>query len=320
MKLFDIRNKQVEEVEQLSFKLERDIQNLIEPNLETFFGLKFVKSEFTVDKYRVDTLCFNEETNSFVIIEYKKGNSYSVIDQGYTYLQLLLNHKSDFLLVLSQYFNKVMRFEEVDWSQSRILFVSPSFNSYQKDSVNFKDLPFELWEIKNYSNNTVVLNQHRSNSKESIETLNPNTSNSMITQVTKEVTVYTVEQHLSKTTQKVVEKWNQINERLSSLDEIEIIPKSPYISVMYYGKTVCYFNFMKKGIRIDILRGNINPDGSKSKNYFDIDDPKGISTEGSWEWKSGTMGTLYRIYFDENSDIDYTMFLINQKYNQLLKG
>jgi RecB family endonuclease NucS len=318
MKLFDIRNKKVEEVEQLSFKLERDIQNLIEPNVETFFGLKFVKSEFTVDKYRVDTLCFNEETNSFVIIEYKKGNSYSVIDQGYTYLQLLLNHKSDFLLVLSQYFNKVMRFEEVDWSQSRILFVSPSFNSYQKDSVNFKDLPFELWEIKNYSNNTVVLNQHRSNSKESIETLNPNTSNSMITQVTKEVTVYTVEQHLSKTTQKVVEKWNQINERLSSLDEIEIIPKSPYISVMYYGKTVCYFNFMKKGIRIDILRGNINPDGSKSKNYFDIDDPKGISTEGSWEWKSGTMGTLYRIYFDENSDIDYTMFLINQKYNQLV--
>jgi len=318
MKLFDVTSKKVEEVEQLSFKLEKDIQNLIEPNVETFFGLKFIKSEFTVDKYRIDTLCFNEETNSFVIIEYKKGNSYSVIDQGYTYLQLLLNHKSDFLLVLSQYFNKVMRFEEVDWSQSRIIFVSPSFNSYQKDSVNFKDLPFELWEIKNYTNKTVVLNQHRSNSKESIETLNPVTSDSVISQVTKEVKVYTVEQHLSKTTQKVVEKWNLLIERLSSLDDIEIVPKSPYISVMYRGTTVCYFNFMKKGIRIDVLRGNVNPDGSKSKNYFNIDDPKGISTEGSWEWKSGTMGTLYRIYFDENSDIDYTMFLINQKYNQLV--
>jgi RecB family endonuclease NucS len=133
MKLFDIRKNKVEEVEQLPFKLERDIQNLIEPNLDTFFGLKFIKSEFTVDKYRVDTLCFNEESNSFVIIEYKKGNSYSVIDQGYTYLQLLLNHKSDFLLILSQSFNKVMRVEEIDWSQSRILFISPSFNSYQKN-------------------------------------------------------------------------------------------------------------------------------------------------------------------------------------------
>ena len=317
MKLFDITNKKVEEVEQLTFKLEKDIQNLIEPNVETFFGLKFVKSEFTVDKYRVDTLCFNEETNSFVIIEYKKGNSYSVIDQGYTYLQLLLNNKSDFLLVLSHYFNKVMRFDEVDWSQSRIIFISPSFNSYQKDSVNFKDLPFELWEIKRYSNNSLILNQHHSNSKESIESLSPITSNSVISQVTKEVKVYTIEEHLSQTTKKVVDKWNQINDRLSSLDDIEIVPKRPYISVMYHGKTVCYFNFMKKGIRIDILRGNVNPDGSKSKNYFDIDDPKGISSEGSWEWKSGTMGTLYRIYFDENSDIDYTMFLIKQKYNLL---
>ena len=76
---------------------------------------------------------------------------------------------------------------------------------------------------------------------------------------------------------------------------------------------------MKKGIRIDVLRGNVNPDGSKSKNYFDIDDPKDISSEGSWEWKSGTKGTLYRIYFDEKSDIDYIMFLIKQKYNNLLR-
>ena len=104
--------------------------------------------------------------------------------------------------------------EDVDWSQSRIIFVSPSFNSYQKDSVNFKDLPFELWEIKRYSNDTVVLNQHRSNSKESIETLNPNTTDSMISRVTKEVKVYTVEQHLSKTTKKVVDKWNELHQRL----------------------------------------------------------------------------------------------------------
>jgi len=317
MKLFRLNKTNLNEVEQIPFKLERDIQNLVEVNTESVFNLKFIQSELSVDKYRIDTLCFDEENNSFVIVEYKKGNSYSVIDQGYTYLQLLLNNKSDFLLVLSQHFNKVLRMEDVDWSQSRIIFVSPSFNSYQKDSVNFKDLPFELWEIKRYSNDTVVLNQHRSNSKESIETLNPNTTDSMISRVTKEVKVYTVEQHLSKTTKKVVDKWEELNQRLVELDDIEIIPKSPYISLMYSGKTVCYFNFMKKGIRIDVLRGNVNPDGSKSKNYFDIDDPKDISSEGSWEWKSGTKGTIYRVYFDEKSDIDYMMFLINQKYKNV---
>ncbi len=46
------------------------------------------------------------------------------------------------------------------------------------------------------------LNQHRSNSKESIETLNPNTTDSTILRLVREVKVYTVEQHLSKTTKK----------------------------------------------------------------------------------------------------------------------
>jgi hypothetical protein len=319
MKLFDVRNKKVEEVEQLSFKLERDIQNLIEPNVETFFGLKFVKSEFTVDKYRVDTLCFNEETNSFVIIEYKKGNSYSVIDQGYTYLQLLLNHKSDFLLVLSHYFNKVMRFEEVDWSQSRILFVSPSFNSYQKDSVNFKDLPFELWEIKSYSNGTVVLNQHQSTSKESIETLSNSSTQNIISTVSKEIAPSKTEEfHLSKSSTELVNKWKELSEKINELEGVEIVPKNPYISVMFNGKTLVYFWFRKTTIRGEILRGNLNPDGSKSKGYFDIDDPKGITREGQWEWKSGTKGTLYIIDFDINTDLEYFMFLLKQKYNQLI--
>ena len=156
MKLF-IENKTIlNEVEQTSFKFEKDIQSLVEKNTENVFNLKFIKSELSVGKYRIDTLCFDEENNSFVIIEYKKGSSYSVIDQGYTYLQLLLNNKSEFLLVLSQYFNRVLKTEDIDWSQSKIVFISPSFNSYQKDSVNFKGLPFELWEIKKYLNGVVV--------------------------------------------------------------------------------------------------------------------------------------------------------------------
>ena len=148
MKLYNLKNNRVKEVEQTPFKLERDIQNLVETNTDSIFNLLFIQSELSVDKYRIDTLCFDEENNSFVIVEYKKGSSYSVIDQGYTYLQLLLNNKSDFLLVLSQHFNKVLRMDDVDWSQSKIIFVSPSFNSFQKDSVNFKGLPLSYGKLK----------------------------------------------------------------------------------------------------------------------------------------------------------------------------
>lgn len=317
MKLFDITNKKVEEVEQIHFKLEKDIQNLIETNVETFFGLKFIISEFSVDKYRIDTLCFNEETNSFVIIEYKKGNSYSVIDQGYTYLQLLLNNKSDFLLILSQHFNKVMRFEEVDWSQSRIIFVSPSFNSFQRDSVNFKDLPFELWEIKRYSNNSVILNQHHSNSKESIEILSPS-NESIVHKVNQEVRVYSNEDHISNLLPIMVEKWESILEGLDELSGVELIPKRHYIGFVFNGKTVCYSVFRKNFIYFDVLRGNVNTDGTFSKNYFTIDDPKSISTEKSRDLNSGSKQMFYRISVDSKFDISYLFFLLKQKYNGLI--
>jgi hypothetical protein len=45
---------------------------------------------------------------------------------------------------------------------------------------------------------------------------------------------------------------------------------------------------------------------------------KNISKESSWEWKSGTKGTMYKIPITKDIEIDYLMFLIKQKYNSLL--
>ena len=302
MKLFRLNKTNLNEVEQIPFKLERDIQNLVEVNTESVFNLKFIKSELTVGKYRIDTLCFDEENNSFVIVEYKKGNSYSVIDQGYTYLQLLLNNKSDFLLVLSQHFNKVLRMEDVDWSQSRIIFVSPSYNSYQKDSVNFKDLPFELWEIKRYSNDTVVLNQHRSNSKESIETLNPNTSNSTISQVSREVKVYSEDKHLGHGSNEINEIYLMIKERVLDLgSDVEIVPRKEYIGFKR-GSNFVDIEFQKKQLKIFI-----------NMKFGSIPDPMNISRDVS---EIGHYGNgEYEIKVNGDTDLDYLMVMIKQSYN-----
>ena len=98
MDLYKVKNNKIEQVDRESFKLEKDIQSLVEKNLDTLFELEFVCTEFTIGEFRLDTLCFDNETNSFVIVEYKKGSSYSVIDQGYSYLSVMLNNKSDFIL------------------------------------------------------------------------------------------------------------------------------------------------------------------------------------------------------------------------------
>jgi hypothetical protein len=318
MRVFNLIKNNIEEVEQERFKLEKDIQSLIESNVNTLFNLSFVSSELSVGNYRIDTLCYDEENNSFVIIEYKKGNSYSVIDQGYTYLQLLLNNKSDFLLVLSQHFNKVLKLEDVDWSQSKIIFVSPSFNSYQKDSVNFKDLPFELWEIKRYSNNTLILNQHRSSSKESIENISP-TKESVVHKVNQEVKVYTIDNHTSNLSKRMIEQWEDIKEELNELEGVEMVPKRHYIGIIVDGKTISYTKFRKNHIHFEFLRGSLNLDKLESKNYFTIDDPKGFLKEKSRELNTGRNQTSYWINIDGSSDIGYLFFLLKQKYNDLRK-
>src|SRR5690606_2344968 len=117
-----------------------------------------------------DTLAFDPENRSFIIIEYKKSRNYSVIDQGYTYMSLLLNNKSDFILEYNENCGGQLKRDDVDWSQSKVIFISPNFTDYQKHSVNFKDVPYELWEIKQYENNLIGFVQHKTSSDESIAT------------------------------------------------------------------------------------------------------------------------------------------------------
>ena len=87
---------------------------------------------------------------------------------------------------------------------------------------------------------------------------------------------------------------------------------------MYGKKTVSYFIFRKDKIVMEFVRGNIMTDGSKSKNYFVIDDPKGISVEGTWTYKNGVQGGTYKIPFNKDSDVEYFMFLIKQKYKNIV--
>jgi hypothetical protein len=191
MKLFNISGEKLEAVGSNPFKSEKDIQSLIENNVYELFELEFVKSELRINNFRFDTLCFDTSNNSFVVIEYKKGHSYSVIDQGYSYLSTLLNNKSDFVLEYNETLGKTMKRDEVDWSQSRVIFISPSFSLYQKTSVNFKNLPFELWEVTRYKNGSLAMNHISTESDVDINsTLVDDDKSNVVKQVSKEVKRY----------------------------------------------------------------------------------------------------------------------------------
>ena len=53
------------------FKNEKELQNYVETNMKEILGYQFISTEFTVDNYRLDSLGYDEENNTFIIVEYK---------------------------------------------------------------------------------------------------------------------------------------------------------------------------------------------------------------------------------------------------------
>tara|TARA_B110000438_G_C15760388_1_gene627018 strand:- start:355 stop:1311 length:957 start_codon:yes stop_codon:yes gene_type:complete len=314
MDLYKLNNNKLESLDKKSFDLERDIQSLLENNTESLFNLDFISTEFTIGQFRLDSLCFDNETKSFVIIEYKKGSSYSVIDQGYSYLSVMLNNKSDFILEYNENTDKSLKRSDIDWSQSRILFISPSFNSYQKNSVNFKDVPFELWEISKFSKELISLNRHLPTSKESIQDFGGSSNNSFISSVNKEVKVYNDSDLLKKCNDKTLKSWEDFQLKLNELDDVNYLTRKHYIGVRRNNKTITFVHFHSTKLVLYFLRGN-EYDNKKSRGFFTFDDPKNLSKKGEDRFKDGTVRKFYEIYLLDMDNIDYVMMLIKQKYN-----
>lgn len=306
MKLFSINGNTLEQVYAKPFELEKDIQMLIEQNTETLFGLEFVKSEFTVDSFRLDTLCYDSESRSFTIIEYKNDKNFSVIDQGYTYLSLLLNNKADFILEYNESNDNTLKRDDIDWSQSRVIFIAPRYTSYQKHSVNFKDVPFELWEIQKYKNNTVGLTKHESDSNASIDSATPSDSDSVMKSVSQEVKVYDEDYHLYKNKNRpkeIIDLYFKVKERILDLgDDIEI---------KYLAQTIQFK--VNKSI-VDLIIFNYGVVAIINMKKGELDDPreetKDLSEKGHW----GNGEYKYKI--QPSDEIEYAIYLIKQAYDK----
>ena len=139
MNLYTAKEK-LKIVKEKPYKLEREIQSLFENNLITLMGLQLVKSEFTIKSRRIDTLAYDAQSKAFVIIEYKRSKNISVVDQGFTYLSLMLENKADFIVEYNETQKDSLKRSDVDWSQTRVAFVATGFTDNQKTATNFKDI------------------------------------------------------------------------------------------------------------------------------------------------------------------------------------
>lgn len=299
MNIFTKNKNTLTSLKEKHFKLEKDIQIIFEQNLESITDLKLIKSEFTIKNNRIDTLAFDEESKAFVIIEYKRSQNYSVIDQGVSYLNLMLEYKADFIVEYNENQKGNLKRSDVDWSQSKIIFVSPSFTDFQKQSSNFKDLAIELWEIKQFENDIIVVNPiKKSKSAPSIKQVQQN-DESEINKIVKEIKVYDEEYHLKRYPQEVNELYETFKEAILTLDNsIEVIAKKQYIAFKK-NKNVADIVTLKSGLKIflNIKKG-------------DLDDPKNLMRDVSniGHWGNGD----YEVVVNDTKNLEYLMSLIKQ--------
>ncbi len=298
MAIYKIGQK-IDYVKEIPFKYEKEIQRLTEVNLKVLLRLEFIKSEFSLNNFRIDTLAFDKENKSFIIIEYKRDKTFSVIDQGYAYLSLMLNNKADFILEYNESQNATLKRNDVDWTQSKVIFISPAFTNYQREAINFKDLPIELWEIKQFENNTISFEQiQKTSAKESIKTISR--TDETVKSVSKEVKVFTEQDHLQEIEFEIREFYEQVKERLINMgDNISVQPKKQTIGFKVDNNIFCDIVVQGKGLKIYL-----------NLKSGDLQDPKKLARDVSnvGHWGNGS----YEIRLSDLDDIDYILSLIKQ--------
>lgn len=309
MPIYKLDKNQLLPIKEQKIDLEKNLQKITEDNLETIFGLKFVSSEFDKfnNKFRMDTLAFNEETKSFVIIEFKRDRSFSVVDQGFAYLSQMLNNKAEFILEYNEKMKDDLNRDDVDWSQSKVIFIANSFTNYQQNAINFRDLPIELWEAKKYDNQTILYNPIKPiDSTESIKTISKNKT---IEKVSREIVKHDLNFHREKGTEQSIELFDELRNKLFALDNrIEENPNpTDYVGYKIDNSNICSVHIYKSKLKVDLLRAEKKDLNDPENKVYDID------------WKRYNWSKLCGIEINEMQDVDYTIFLIKQIFNKFFK-
>tara|TARA_R110000751_G_scaffold104423_10_gene199928 strand:- start:3137 stop:4039 length:903 start_codon:yes stop_codon:yes gene_type:complete len=298
MNIYKLQANKLSGLKEKPFKLEKEIQQIFEDNLSEVMHLQLVKSECSIKNRRIDTLAYDHQSKAFIIIEYKRNKNISVVDQGFTYLSLMLENKADFIVEYNETLQAGLKRTDVDWSQTRVIFVSTGFTENQKTATNFKDIAIELWEVKRYENNLISINQiKKSKAAESIKPITA--SNSKLETVAKEIKVYTEEDHLSNKSEEVIELYETFKEAILNLAaDIETEPKKLYIAFKK-NKNISDIVILKKGLKLFI-----------NLSIGKLEDPKGIMRDVSntGHWGNGDYETIIK----NTKDLEYLMSLIKQ--------
>lgn len=236
MPLFQIANDKLSPIPQGNFLAEKELQRLIEGNLDAVFSCRLVASEFSTGAQhggRIDTLALSEDDNP-VIIEYKKVESSELINQSLYYLAWIHDHRGDFELAAQ----KVLGLKAVvDWSDVRVICIAPSFKKYDLHAVKVMGANIELWTYRLFKNDLVYFEEVLQRSLASPAHDGESQKDPVMVAagkkaaITRATSSYTFDQHLEGKSEQLKDLATALQEFILKLDPaIEEAPKKMYVA------------------------------------------------------------------------------------------
>lgn len=304
MPLFQFNNQnQAQRISSGQFKLERQLQDIIEANIEEIFGVRFVAREFTIrgeQLGRIDTLGLDYEGTP-TVIEYKRAENENVVNQGLYYVNWLVEHRGDFELAAQR---RLGRDLEVNWGHPRLIVIAQSYAKWDTYAVNRMGDGIELWRYTLYGSELLHLELIYGQQR----TIPVPPATTSANQDVKIETVYTLEYHLEKGSEKVQHMFHSLRDGILALasEEGEIIetPNKLYIGYRH-GKNFCEVQFQARSLKLHLdIPYNLLQDHHNLA--------RDVSGVGHW----GTGDVEVKIETDD--DIPYVLDLIKQSYQQTM--
>ena len=138
--------------------IERQLQSLIEGQMQAFLGVRFLVSEYATGKThkgRIDSLGL-DENGCPVIVEYKRHSNENVINQGLFYLDWLLDHQAEFRWLVMDKLGREAA-DSIDWAGTRLLCIAADFTRYDQHAVQQIARNIELLRYKLFADDLLLL-------------------------------------------------------------------------------------------------------------------------------------------------------------------
>ncbi|MBN8487933.1 MAG: DUF91 domain-containing protein [Burkholderiales bacterium] len=158
IKLFRLQAGHAVELQGDASDLEKPLQTLIEANLDTLLGIRFLATEYSTGKThagRIDSLGL-DENNCPVILEYKRSVGENVINQGLFYLDWLMDHQAEFKLLVMDQLGKTAA-NAIDWTAPRLVCIAADFTKYDGHAVQQINRNIELIRYRRFGDEMLLL-------------------------------------------------------------------------------------------------------------------------------------------------------------------